>query len=143
METQVLKKNDLAWISVFFEIQGCKGVQRGSFTVFLVCDSLLDFGTNTVIEEENLLIEEFLQFLCNRFQGELLGRFPVRPAEMGHQGDCLGFVVRAVLDGRQCRDNTLIVCDFVRSSLLLRNLRGQWDGSGGLLRYIEVDSTQQ
>ena len=29
------------------------------FTVFLFCDGLLDFGTNAVVEEENLLIEEF------------------------------------------------------------------------------------
>jgi hypothetical protein len=41
---------------------------------------------------------------------------------VGHQSDCFCFMVNAVLDGWQCSDDALIVCDFVWSSLLLWNL---------------------
>ena len=39
--------------------RGCKGLGMGVSTVFLFSDGLLDFGTNAIVEEENLLIEKF------------------------------------------------------------------------------------
>ena len=62
---------------------------------------------------------------------------------MGHQGDCFGFVFGAVFDGGQCCNNTLIVGDFVWSSLLLGDLSSQLSGIRGWLgRHIEVYSAQ-
>ena len=66
METQILEKYNLS-----FEINFCWA--SGWFiTVFLLGNRLFNFGTNTVVEEENFLVEEFLQFLCNWFQRVLV-----------------------------------------------------------------------
>jgi hypothetical protein len=91
-------------------------------TVFLFGNCLFDFGTDAVMEEQDFAVKEFLQFFSNWFQRIFFRGFAIRSTEVGHQSDCFCFMVNAVLDGWQCSDDALIVCDFVWSSLLLWNL---------------------
>ena len=85
-------------------------------------DPFLDFGTNTIIKEDDIAFEEFFQFLSDGFEGVFLGALTIRTTEMRHQNNCSGLVLDTVLDGRQGSDNALIICDFVRRGFLLRDL---------------------
>jgi hypothetical protein len=92
-------------------------------TITLVfSDAFLNFRANTIIKEDDIALEEFLQFLSNGFERVFLRALTIWTAEMGHQGDCFGLVVDTVFDGRQSSDNALIVCDFVGRSFLLGDL---------------------
>ena len=82
----------------------------------------LDFGSDTVIKEDDIAFEEFFQFLGDGLEGVLVRALTIGTAEVGHQGDCFGMVVDAVLDGGQGSDNALVVCDFVWGSFFLGDL---------------------
>ena len=48
---------------------------------------------------------------------------------MGHQNDSLSIMLNAVFDGWQRRNDTLIIGDFIRRLLLLRDLTRQLSNS--------------
>jgi hypothetical protein len=82
----------------------------------------LDFGSDTVIKENDIAFEECFQFLSDGLEGVLFRALAIGTAEMGHQGNCFGMVVDTIPDGWQGSDNALVVCDLVGSSFLLGDL---------------------
>jgi hypothetical protein len=92
-------------------------------TIALVfINPFLDFGSDTIIKENDIPFEEFFQFLSDGLERVFFRGLAIGTAEMGHQGDCFGMVIDAVLDGWQRSDNALVVCDLVGSSFLLGDL---------------------
>jgi hypothetical protein len=85
-------------------------------------NAFLDFGSDTVIKENDIAFEEFFQFLSDGLEGVLFRALAIGTAEMRHQSDCFGMVIDAVLDGWQGSNNALVICDLVGSSFLLGDL---------------------
>lgn len=93
METEVLQENDLATSSSV--------------------DGLLDLGTNTVVQELDLIAEKLLELGNNGSKRVLLVDRAVGTAEVGHEDDSLGIVLDGVLDGGESTDDTLVVGDLL------------------------------
>lgn len=87
VKAQVLKKDDLA---------------AGGLV-----DGLLNVFADTVLGEDDVAAEQFLQLGHNRLQAVLGVLLAIGTAEVGHQDNGLGAIVDSILDRRQSTDNTL------------------------------------
>lgn len=91
METQVLQKDNLASSSLI--------------------DGLLNLGSNAIIQEGNLPIQELSKLLRDGRQRVLGVDLSIRTAKMGHEDNGLCAIVNGILDGGESSDDTLVVGD--------------------------------
>lgn len=100
METQVLKKDDLA--------------ASGSI------DSVLYSLANTVIGEGDALAKKLLEFGNNGLEAVFVLLLSIGTTQMAHQNDGLGAILNGILDGGESTDDTLVVGDVL--FLVKRNI---------------------
>jgi len=72
---------------------------------------LLNFLSNAIVKESNVLSKQLLQFTGDRCKRTFLHLLSVGTAQMRHQDDGLGAVVDSILDGGQGADDALVVGD--------------------------------
>lgn len=87
----------------------------------------LNLGSNAVLEEGHGLLDELLELLGDRREGELVDLGTVWAAKVGSQHNGLGTLLKAVLDGGERADDASIVSDLRRVGLVLGNVEVDTD----------------
>lgn len=76
-------------------------------------DRILNLFSNTIVCENDLCAQQFLQLRNHWLQTILLVDLAVWTAEVGHEDDRFGPIVNGIFDRWQSSDDTLVVCDFL------------------------------
>jgi flagellar hook-associated protein FlgK len=107
---------DLLTISVlgrtfFFDVV-TEILQKDDLTTGGGLTGLLNFRTNTVVEEVNGLTQELLNLSGNRLKRVFGDSLTIGTTQVGHQDNGSSTLFKSILDGGKSLNNTVVVGDF-------------------------------